>query len=345
MILRFFFPLLLAGLISCRPMAAEKLPLVLDRPMAPPAWALMERELLRLNSEACEAFASKYVDERGHLLHTPRWGTLDGPDDAIETFHNWTLLHALGASDSVLELFKKALEGHLHQYGQLRTTLTDLAREGAYHREFITMSDWFHTGEGMRGFMFQGLSEPGSPRLRERMKRFAGLYMNEDPEAPNYDPEHRIIRSIWNGSKGPMLRKATTYDWVGDPVPGRFHLLHSPFGRSRMLDLEEGLPQDAGSLRRIPRQPGRPSAQPGGHQSGPQRLHARSGAKIPGVGPGVRGCLEGENRGQRGQHPHQYRSGRRHRRGVRRQMVQGNLWMEFHHLRRGNRADCPSEHL
>ena len=243
MILRCLSSLLLAGLISWRPMAAENPPLLLDRPMPPPAWALMERELLRLNSEACEIFAAKYLDERGYLLHTPRWGTLDGPDDAIETFHNWTLLHALGASDSVLELFKKALEGHLHQYGQLRTTLTDLAREGAYYREFITMSDWFHTGEGMRGFMFQGLSEPGSPRLRERMKRFAGLYMNEDPEAPNYDPEHRIIRSLWTGSKGPMLRKATTYDWVGDPVPGRFHLLHSPFGRSKMLDLEKVYPK------------------------------------------------------------------------------------------------------
>ena len=243
MILRCLSSLVLAGLISWRPMAAENPPLLLDRPMPPPAWALMERELLRLNSEACEIFAAKYVDERGHLLHTPRWGTLDGPDDAIETLHNWTLLHALGASDSVLELFKKALEGHLHQYGQLRTTLTDLAREGAYYREFITMSDWFHTGEGMRGFMFQGLSEPGSPRLRERMKRFAGLYMNEDPEAPNYDPEHRIIRSLWTGSKGPMLRKATTYDWVGDPVPGRFHLLHSPAGRDQMLDLEEVYPK------------------------------------------------------------------------------------------------------
>ena len=243
MILRCFSSLVLAGLISWRPMAAESPPVLLDRPMPPPAWALMERELLRLNSEACEIFASRYLDERGYLLHTPRWGTLDGPDDAIETFHNWTLLHALGASDSVLDLFKKALEGHLHQYGQLRTTLTDLAREGAYYREFITMSDWFHTGEGMRGFMFQGLSEPGSPRLRERMKRFAGLYMNEDPEAPNYDPEHRIIRSLWTGSKGPMLRKATTYDWVGDPVPGRFHLLHSPAGRDQMLDLEEVYPK------------------------------------------------------------------------------------------------------
>ena len=43
--------------------------------------------------------------------------------------------------------------------------------------------------------------------------------MNEDPEAPNYDAEKKIIRSIWNGSKGPMLEKATVYDWVGDPVP------------------------------------------------------------------------------------------------------------------------------
>ena len=69
------------------------------------------------------------------------------------------------------------------------------------------------------------------------MKRFAGLYMNEDPSAPNYDPKHKIIRSIWNGSKGPMMRKATTYDWVGDPVPGMFHILHGPHGRNKLVDL------------------------------------------------------------------------------------------------------------
>ena len=74
---------------------------VVDTPMAPPAWALMEQELLKANSAACERFYSGYVDERGYLRHTPRWGTLDGPDDAVETFYNWTLLHALGGSDSV----------------------------------------------------------------------------------------------------------------------------------------------------------------------------------------------------------------------------------------------------
>lgn len=218
-------------------------PLVVRTPMAPPEWALLERELLRAGSAACERFAGKYVDSRGYLLHTPRWGTLDGPDDAIETFWNWTLLHALGGSERVLQLFRQAQEGHWRQYSELRTKLTKLAANGAYYKEFITQSDWFHTGEGMRAFLLMGLSEPEDAQYVARMKRFAGMYMNEDPEAPNYDPEKKIIRSIWNGSKGPMLGKATVYDWVGDPVPGSFHLLHNAAGRTGLLDLEKWYPR------------------------------------------------------------------------------------------------------
>jgi hypothetical protein len=218
-------------------LASSAQTVAIDTPMSPPGWALLERELLRANSEAAERYGAKYLDSRGYLLHTPRWGTLDGPDDAIETFYNWTLTHAMGASDSVLKLYKKAYEGHLQQYKELRTTLTKLAENGAYYKEFITQSDWFHTGEGSRGLWFLGLSDPYDEKYIARMKRFAGLYMNEDPEAPNYDPKNKIIRSIWTGSKGPMLHKATTYDWVGDPVPGRFHLLHGPRGRRELIDL------------------------------------------------------------------------------------------------------------
>ncbi|MFN0103377.1 MAG: hypothetical protein ACKV2U_14970 [Bryobacteraceae bacterium] len=218
--------------------ARNELTLHVKTPMAPPAWALLERELLKYNSLAVEEFAKKFMDGRGYLLHTPRWGTLDGPDDAIETYWNWTLLHALGGSDSVLELFKKGQEGHWNQYNELRTKLTTLAANGSYSKEFITQSDWFHTGEGMRAFLLQGLSEPNNELYRQRMKRFAAMYIGEDPEAPNYDKEKKILRSMWTGSKGPMLRKATTYDWVGDPVPGTFHLLHNPAGRGKMLDLE-----------------------------------------------------------------------------------------------------------
>ena len=216
---------------------------VIVAPMRPPEWALLQREVLDANSRAVEAFAAKYIDHRGHLLHTPRWGTLDGPDDAIETYYNWTLLHALGGSESVLDLYRKGLEGHLAQYGALRTELTLLASDGAYEREFITQSDWFHTGEGMRGFLLYGLSDPEDPVFVDRMRRFANMYMGHDPLAPNYDPDRKVIKSLWTGSRGPMLRKATTYDWVGDPVPGRFHILHSPYGRGRTLDLEAWYPR------------------------------------------------------------------------------------------------------
>ncbi len=172
-------------LAICSSVFAQGPVLKVDKPMPPPAWALMERGLLKANSDAARAFYKKYVDEKGYLLHTPRWGTLDGPDDAIETFYNWTLLHALGGDDDLLAMYNKAYEGHLKQYGELRTKLTKLAENGAYYKEFITQSDWFHTGEGMRGFLLAGLSQPDDTMYRTRMKRFAGMYMNEDPEAPN----------------------------------------------------------------------------------------------------------------------------------------------------------------
>ena len=40
-----------------------------------------------------------------------------------------------------------------------------------------------------------------------------------------------------------MLRKATTYDWVGDPVPGSFHLLHNPAAKSSLLNMKEYYPK------------------------------------------------------------------------------------------------------
>ena len=41
--------------------------------------------------------------------------------------------------------------------------------------------------------MFQGLSEPDNFLMRNRYKRFAGFYLNEDPDALNYDPDIRLL--------------------------------------------------------------------------------------------------------------------------------------------------------
>ncbi|MBK8500868.1 MAG: hypothetical protein IPL46_00950 [Saprospiraceae bacterium] len=196
--------------------------------MAPPTWALLERELLSANTTACREFFNKYFDERGYLMCVERWGGDDGPDDAIENVADWPLLHMLGASEDLLDLYKKAWEGHLRQYTEAKTVDVPFAREGMYYKEFPVMMDWMHNGEGLRVFNLQGLSDPHDVSYQNRVQRFAGFYLNEDPEAQNYDFEHKIIRSMFNGSRGPLMRKTTGLDWAGDPirVENRFHLGH-----------------------------------------------------------------------------------------------------------------------
>ena len=99
------------------------------------------------------------------------------------------------------------------------------------------MFDWQHNGEGLTVFDLQGLSDPNDPDFQKRVRRFAGFYMNEDPGAPNYDPQRKIIRSLFNGSRGPLLRKATALDWTGDPieVENRFRLGHGERSYKEML--------------------------------------------------------------------------------------------------------------
>jgi hypothetical protein len=220
-----------------RPVHAET-QISVTTPMAPPAWAVLERELLHANEAACRKYFAKYFDSRGFLECVERWGGDDGPDDAIENLSDWPILHALGASDDVLRLYKKGWEGHLRQYTQAKTKDVPFARDGMYYKEFPVMFDWVHNGEGLTVFDLQGLSDPRNLAFENRVRRFAGFYMNEDPGAPNYDSQHKIIRSLFNGSRGPLLRKATALDWAGDPieVENRFGPLHGEKNYQQMLE-------------------------------------------------------------------------------------------------------------
>ncbi|MGH2350059.1 MAG: hypothetical protein ACRDJN_00405, partial [Chloroflexota bacterium] len=207
-------------------------------PVAAPHWALLERQLLATQVQACEEFFARYFDERGYLLCVPRWSGDDGPDDALENLLNWTMLHALGADDRILPLFKQGMEGHFRQYAEAKTTEVPMGRDGMYYQEFHACFDWLHHGEAWSPITLLGLSEPRDGALVRRMRRWAGMYMAEDPHIPNYDPQHRVIRSFFNGSRGPLLRKATALDWAGDPieVAGRFRAGHGETSYQEMLD-------------------------------------------------------------------------------------------------------------
>ena len=198
--------------------------LELTTPMPAPHWALLERQLMDALPDAIEEFYAKYFDERGYLLCYPRWGALDGPDDAAENVTGWTELYALGGPERVLELYRQGIEGHLRQYTEARTVECPLARDGMYYKEFPTSFDFVHNAEGFHGLFQQGLAEPWDSTYQARMRRYAGFYMDEDPGAANYDPKHRLIRSVMTGSRGPVLRRTTPIDWGGDPFEceGRF---------------------------------------------------------------------------------------------------------------------------
>lgn len=224
-------------ILASSSVAAEPV-LSVETPMAPPSWALAERELLRAQVPACREFFERYFDDLGWLECVERWGGDDGPDDAIENVNDWPLLHALGADDSILDMYKKAWEGHLRQFTLAKTVEVPFAKDGMYYKEFPVMFDWVHNGEGLSVFNLQGLGDPHDLKFGQRVRRFAGFYMNEDPGAPNYDPEHKIIRSLFNGSRGPLLRKATALDWAGDPieVAHRFLPRHGESSYQQMLE-------------------------------------------------------------------------------------------------------------
>jgi len=219
--------------------ADDVTPLVtVETPVSPPEWALLQRQLLRANADACAEFYARYFDERGYLRCVERWGGDDGPDDAIENCLHWPILHALGADDRVLDLYRRAWEGHLRQFTAARTTDVPFARDGMYYKEFPVMFDWLHHSEGLTVFCHQGLSDATNPGLIQRARRFAGFYLNDDPQAPNYDPRLRMIRSMFNGSRGPLLRPATALDWAGDPIEieHRFQPGHGERNYQEMLD-------------------------------------------------------------------------------------------------------------
>ena len=96
-----------------------------------------------------------------------------------------------------------------------------------YYREFPGMNDWQHTSEFLSVFNVMGLSGGRDAKFQERVRRYASFYLGDEDAPRNYDRQQRLIRSLINGSRGPLLRKATAMDWAGDPFdPSKFFMEH-----------------------------------------------------------------------------------------------------------------------
>jgi hypothetical protein len=145
--------------------------------MPAPEWAMLERRILAESVPAVRAFFAKYYDERGYFRHVVRWGANDGPDDAFENTTGWPELHALGASDEILQLHLRAWDGMIRQFSEARTTDVPIGRQGMYYKDFSVQSDWMHHGEALRTFNVLALSVPTLAAYQKRARTYAAFYM------------------------------------------------------------------------------------------------------------------------------------------------------------------------
>ncbi len=170
--------------------------------LAPPGWALAERELLDLLDHAWRRFERDFTGPDGRLSYRHALTSRDGVDDFYEAFFNWPQLYLLGGADDLLAEAGRHWEGVTAQ-------LTELGMlSGDYERGY----DWFHQGESLLLLYFLTMADPAG--WTDRAVRFAELYV--DPSCGNYDPEHRIIGRPHNGSDSGRtgLFDGTHYPWL-----------------------------------------------------------------------------------------------------------------------------------
>ena len=156
---------------------------------APPAWPTMQRSLMADIERAAPLFLQQHTLEGGGLRRHGK------PDDDYECFKDWPLFYAIGGSEQILASSLRSWGAITRQWGE----------KGVVDREFIRSghNDMLHISEGYVGFQYFGLADPGNERNADRARRFADFYTGEDPRAPNYDREHRVMRSPLTGSAGP----------------------------------------------------------------------------------------------------------------------------------------------
>ncbi len=178
----------------------------------PPLWALLERRLITLMADTAEMAVQKYAERGGAYYFA------DDLDDYYEATYNWGLLYAMGADDRILELALQQWNAttrinddrllHRSKHRQYYRGERSMKWRQQVHNEYYNADapgDWGHMGEGNMAFYDFGVACPTVSENVRRSKRFAAMFMGGDPEAPNYDVEHRVFRSPYQSSQGPLL--------------------------------------------------------------------------------------------------------------------------------------------
>ena len=203
---------------------ASDLPTILANQRAtPPKWARLERQLIEVMEQAAQLKVRRY-SERGGVPYYA-----DDIDDLYEMIYNWGLFYAMGADQCVLDLAQQHWNA-VTRFGDDRIVSRVHDRfTPQVHREYYGLAhpgdaEWHHKGEGNMAFYHFGLADPTISENLRRSRLFASFYLGEDPQAPNYDPRYKVLRSPFQTSQGPWLeadpQRVHAYLWGGKGVLG-----------------------------------------------------------------------------------------------------------------------------
>lgn len=165
---------------------------------------MYERQLIDALDKAAIEFFDTYVDDEGMLTYKERYESgMNSSDDMYEAFKGFSIHTVLGGALEVDKLNRFAWEGITKQF----------TRYGQIYREFDSNWDWMHHGEGYINMYPMGMVDPNDKLFKDRAIRFAAMYIGEDLEAPNWDPELKQMRAVMNGSRGPLMEWSKR-DWT-----------------------------------------------------------------------------------------------------------------------------------
>ncbi len=176
-----------------------------------PVWAILERRLIDLMNSSVDLLLHKYIRPNGEILWptTENYTSIDGLDDAYESFHNWPLFYLLGGADRFLSLSHKEYDAVTRQFTRYDSGYGHPMVVDEYEQGY----DWMHQGEGYLFFYLLNLADPGNEQTRVRAVRYANYYAGMDPDVPNYDPDNKVFRCCYMGSKGPAYRNFDNKPW------------------------------------------------------------------------------------------------------------------------------------
>ncbi|MDA0335968.1 MAG: hypothetical protein O2782_12435, partial [bacterium] len=210
-----------------------------------PEWAVLQRSLLALMNQSEDIILEHYLQPNGEIF----WPDIEGfagyggVDNAFEGFHRWPLLYLLGGDDRFLDLAQRQYEVLVAQFSRYRKSGSQWppGRDTMLVQDYLPDFDWMHAGEAAMFFYYLNLANPTNERNRERSLRFASYLTNEDPTIPefNYDPEHRVFKTLAMGPNGPAYSRFGDSHGYGTWMDSYGLAFYDVPGVVTMMDLQD----------------------------------------------------------------------------------------------------------